>query len=154
HRPAGVVANPPCGPRLPCVSLAPRSLLPPLLGRMPPMRLFLSAGEPSGDLHGASLLRALRDRRPDVQALGFGGPRLPEAGCELPYPLCALALVGVLPVLASVPKFWSILNLAKRAFRERRPDALVLIDYPGFHWWLAGAARQLGIPVVYYVPPQ
>jgi lipid-A-disaccharide synthase len=118
------------------------------------MRLFLSAGEPSGDLHGASLTRSLRALRPGVQLDGFGGERMADAGCRLLYPLCDLALMGVLPVLASLPRFRYLLGLAERFFAEHRPDALVLIDYPGFHWWLARAARRHSIPVVYFVPPQ
>jgi lipid-A-disaccharide synthase len=118
------------------------------------MRLFVSAGEPSGDLHGANLLYHLRRQCPGVEVLGLGGERMAAAGCELVYPLCDLALVGFAPVLASLPQFYRVLGLARQSFRARRPDALVLIDYPGFHWWLAGCARKLGIPVVYFVPPQ
>jgi lipid-A-disaccharide synthase len=118
------------------------------------MRLFVSAGEPSGDLHGANLVRALHACRPDVEVLGFGGDTMAAAGCRLVYPLCDLAVVGIGPVLASVAKFAHILGLARQTFRTQRPDAVVLIDYPGFHWWLARAARTHGIPVVYFVPPQ
>jgi lipid-A-disaccharide synthase len=118
------------------------------------MRLFVSAGEPSGDLHAANLIRSLRDRRPDIEVLGFGGEKIAAAGCRLVYPLCDLAVVGIGPVLASLAKFYRILGLARQVFRTQRPDALVLVDYPGFHWWLAGAARKHGIPVIYFVPPQ
>jgi lipid-A-disaccharide synthase len=118
------------------------------------MRIFISAGEPSGDLHGASLLRALRQRRPDVEVAGFGGERMVEAGCRLVYPLCDLAVIGLGPVLASLPTFVRVLGLARQTFRQQRPDAVVLIDYPGFNWWLARAAREFGIPVSYFVPPQ
>src|ERR1700733_13606222 len=118
------------------------------------MRLFISAGEPSGDLHGASLIRCLRERVPDLDVVGFGGDRMAEAGCRLIYPLCDLAVVGFMPVLASVPTFAGILDRARQSFRAEKPDALVMIDYPGFHWWLAGCARKHGIPVSYFVPPQ
>ncbi len=118
------------------------------------MRLFISAGEPSGDLHGANLIRALRQRQPGLEIHGFGGERMVAAGCRLAYPLCEMALVGLFRVLANVPKFWRILSLADRVFQEQRPDALVLIDFPGFHWWLARRARAYGIPVLYFVPPQ
>jgi lipid-A-disaccharide synthase len=118
------------------------------------MRLFLSAGEPSGDLHGANLIRHLRDLHPGVSVDAFGGERITAAGANLVYPLCNLALVGVAPIFAHIPEFFRILALARRTFQERRPDAVVLIDYPGFHWWLGDCARKLGIPVVYFVPPQ
>jgi lipid-A-disaccharide synthase len=118
------------------------------------MRLFISAGEPSGDLHGASLIHALRERVPNLEVVGFGGERMGEAGCRLVYPLCDYAVVGIGPVLASVPTFARIIGLARRSFQTQPPDALVMIDYPGFHWWLAGCARKHGIPVSYFVPPQ
>jgi lipid-A-disaccharide synthase len=118
------------------------------------MRLFISAGEPSGDLHGANLIRSLRRLNPNVEYGGFGGDCMREVGCELVYPLCDLALVGIFKVLGSVPHFFRILEQADRHFRARRPDAVVLIDYPGFHWWLARRAQAQGIPVIYFVPPQ
>ncbi len=118
------------------------------------MRLFVSAGEPSGDLHGANLIHALRQREPSLDIRGFGGERMAVAGCRLVYPLCEMALVGLFRVIANVPKFRRILKLAERDFLEHRPDALVLIDFPGFHWWLARRARAQGIPVLYFVPPQ
>ncbi len=118
------------------------------------MRLFISAGEPSGDLHGASLIRSLRERVPNLDVVGFGGERMAEAGCRLVYPLCDHAVIGIGQVLNSLPTFAHILDLARDSFRDERPDALVMIDYPGFHWWLARAARKEGIPVSYFVPPQ
>lgn len=118
------------------------------------MRLFVSAGEPSGDLHGASLLSALRRRQPDLDLHGFGGDRMEQAGCRIHYPLTELAGVGVLRVLSSIPRVPRILKLADRLFGELRPDALVLIDFPAFHWWLAKTAKKHGIPVIWFVPPQ
>lgn len=118
------------------------------------MRVFVSAGEPSGDLHGANLLSALRELRPDVQVSGFGGERMAAAGCPLVYPLADHAILGILPAILSVPHIYGVLNMAARHFAEQRPDVVVLIDNPGFHWWLARTARKAGIPVVYFVPPQ
>jgi lipid-A-disaccharide synthase len=118
------------------------------------MRLFISAGEPSGDLHGASLIRALREREPNLEVVGFGGERMAEAGCRLVYPLCDYAVVGIGAVLASIPTFARVLGMARDSFQAQPPDAVVTIDYPGFHWWLAGCARKHGIPVSYFVPPQ
>jgi lipid-A-disaccharide synthase len=118
------------------------------------MRIFLSAGEPSGDLHGANLVRALHAARPDIECVGFGGERMEAAGCRLIYPLCKLAVMGVWRVLTNLRVFYGLLGEAEQFFREHRPDAVVLIDYPGFHWWLAKAAKRQGIPVYYFVPPQ
>jgi lipid-A-disaccharide synthase len=118
------------------------------------MRVFVSAGEPSGDLHGASLVRALRRLQPDVELSGFGGERMADAGCPLLYPLADHPVIGLTAAAASVPLIWRVLNQADRHFRERRPDVVVVIDNPGFHWWLARTARKHGIPVVYFVAPQ
>jgi lipid-A-disaccharide synthase len=118
------------------------------------MRLFVSAGEPSGDLHGANLIRSLREREPDIDLYGFGGDRMAAADCRLIYPLCNHAMVGIVRVLGSVGHFRRILRQADDVFRTERPDALVLIDFPGFHWWLARCARRHGVPVLYFVPPQ
>jgi lipid-A-disaccharide synthase len=118
------------------------------------MRIFISAGEPSGDLHGANLVRTFRRLHPGIECVGFGGERMEAAGCRLLYPLCRLAVMWFLRVLANAPVFLHLLSRADRYFRRYRPDAVVLIDYPGFHWWLARRAHFHGIPVFYFVPPQ
>lgn len=118
------------------------------------MRIFLSAGEPSGDLHAANLIQALRKRWPDAEFVGFGGPRMREAGAELQFELVALAVMWFGRVLLNIHKFLGLVRQADRYFREHRPDAVVLIDYPGLHWWIARRARAHKIPVFYYVPPQ
>lgn len=119
-----------------------------------PFQIFLSAGEPSGDLHGANLIRALRQLDGGVQCVGFGGERMQAAGCRLLYPLSRLAVMWFLRVLARGHVFLNLLAKADRFFHHHRPDAVVLIDYPGFNWWLARRAHHHGIPVFYFVPPQ
>lgn len=118
------------------------------------MRLFICAGEPSGDVHGASLIRSLRQLRPDMECVGFGGDRMAAEGCRLLYPLCHLAVMWFARVLANAPTFLRLVSEADRYFRHHRPDAVVLIDYPGFNWWMARRAHFHGIPVFYFVPPQ
>jgi lipid-A-disaccharide synthase len=118
------------------------------------MRIFICAGEPSGDVHGANLVRHLRRLHPDVECVGFGGDQMASAGCRLLYPLCRLAVMWLARVLANAHVFLSLLSQADRFFRRHRPDAVVLIDYPGFNWWLARRAHFHGIPVFYFVPPQ
>lgn len=118
------------------------------------MHIFISAGEPSGDIHAANLARALQRADPNITLTGFGGEQLSKAGCQLLYPLCDLAVMWILRVLANLPKFIGLLDQAEDHFRRTRPDAVVLIDYPGFHWHLARRAKRAGIPVFYFVPPQ
>lgn len=118
------------------------------------MRIFISAGEPSGDIHGANLVRHLRRLHPGVECVGFGGEHMKEAGANLLYPLTNLAVMWLARVLANITTFLGLLSRADRYFRHHRPDALVLIDYPGFNWWMARRAKAHGIPVFYFVPPQ
>jgi lipid-A-disaccharide synthase len=118
------------------------------------MRIFLCAGEPSGDIHGSNLIQALRSRRRDIECIGFGGERMAAAGCKLLYPLVQLAVMWFARTLANAPTFLNLLSRADRYFRHHRPDAIVLIDYPGFNWWVARRAHFHGIPVFYFVPPQ
>ena len=118
------------------------------------MRIFFSAGEPSGDVHGANLIRQLRLRDPEVEAVGYGGPEMAKAGCHLHTDLTALAVMWILRVLLNIHKFLALLGRADRYFDHHRPDAVVIIDYPGFNWWIARRAKAHGIPVFYYAPPQ
>ena len=118
------------------------------------MKLFFSVGEPSGDLHGANLITALKQRHDAVATVGFGGPRMLAAGCSLLRDMSDLAVMGLGPVLWKLPQFWQLKRQAERYLDQQRPDAVVLIDYPGFNWHIATAAKRRGIPVVYYGLPQ
>jgi lipid-A-disaccharide synthase len=118
------------------------------------MKIFFSVGEPSGDLHGANLVRELQRQHPGVKCVGFGGPKMQAAGCELHFELTSLAVMWIARVLANIFTFFKLLRQADRYFQNERPDAVVLIDYPGFNWWVANRAKRHGIPVYYFSPPQ
>jgi lipid-A-disaccharide synthase len=118
------------------------------------MKIFFSVGEPSGDLHGANLIRELRGRRNDLEFVGYGGPRMANAGCALHEDLTSLAVMWFARALLNLHRFWNLASRADRYFRHHRPDAVVLIDYPGFNWWIARRAKAHGIPVFYYGAPQ
>ena len=118
------------------------------------LRLFFSVGEPSGDLHGANLIRALTELAPGTQCVGYGGPRMQAAGAELHADLTRLAVMWFARVLLHIREFWKLLWQADRYLKQHRPDAVVLIDYPGFNWWIARRAKAHGIPVLYYGAPQ
>ncbi len=118
------------------------------------MKIFFSVGEPSGDLHGANLIRELRRVTPDGEYVGYGGPRMAAAGCQLHADLTELAVMWFLRVLLNLPRFWRLVCQADRHFRHQRPDAVILVDYPGFNWWIARCAKAHRIPVFYYGAPQ
>lgn len=118
------------------------------------MHIFLSAGEPSGDQHGAQLIRALRRHCPAARFSGFGGPQMERAGLESLYRLTDLAVMGVWAVLPLLWRFYRLVRTAGRFLEEQRPDVVVLVDFPGFNWWIARKAKQAGVPVIYYLPPQ
>lgn len=111
-------------------------------------------GEPSGDLHAAKLINSLRRHDPSLEFVGFGGAQMMQAGCELLYPLTELAVVGFVEVLPKLREFFRVADLATQNFEQNRPDAVVLVDFPGFNWHIAKRAKQRGIPVFYYLPPQ
>ncbi|HAD59312.1 MAG TPA: lipid-A-disaccharide synthase [Planctomycetaceae bacterium] len=118
------------------------------------MKIFFSAGEPSGDQHTAHLIAHLRQIRPDVATEGFGGPAMQEQGCKLLFELTTMAVMGILRVLPMIRQFRQLVKKAEAHLDESPPDAVVLVDFPGFNWWIARAARRRGIPVYYYLPPQ
>lgn len=118
------------------------------------MEVFLSVGEPSGDLHGANLISQMRNRRPDIGCVGFGGPRMAEAGCELLAEITGFAVMWLWQAVIRIPKFLMLLHQADQYFKTQRPSAVVLVDFPGFNWWVARRAKARGIPVFYYGVPQ
>jgi len=116
--------------------------------------VMLAAGEASGDLHGGALATALLKLAPDARLFGMGGERMAAAGVELLADAREMAVVGFTEALRQVPRARRTLATLRSALRSRRPDVLVTIDYPEFNLRLAEAARDAGIPVVYFVPPQ
>jgi len=118
------------------------------------MKIFFSVGEPSGDEHAAHLIEELRWRHPDLEACGYGGPQMEAVGCDLHYQMTDLAVMGIVRVLPLLSKFVKLARDAERFFQEERPDAVVLVDFPGFNWHIAKRAKAAGIPVFYYLPPQ
>lgn len=116
--------------------------------------VFLSAGDTSGDHHGARLVEELRGRLPGARFVGFGGEALRAAGVELLDPLADHPVMGFRHVLPALGRFVRLLNGADRWFARHRPDVVVPIDYPGFNVRLARLARRRGARVAYYICPQ
>jgi lipid-A-disaccharide synthase len=117
-------------------------------------RIFVSAGEPSGDAHAAALVRALRAADPSLAVEGVGGPQLAAAGVELIERIEHLTVIGFVEVLRKVPAHWRLLNTIRRRLASGEVGLVILVDYPGFHLRVATAAREAGVPVLYYVAPQ
>jgi len=117
-------------------------------------KIFVSAGEASGDLHASRLVEALRRRLPECRFAGFGGPRLAAAGMELREDLVESSVMGLWPVLASLGDILgTVARFVEELIRDP-PDLLVIVDYPGLNLNLARLARARGVPVVSYICPQ
>ena len=120
-----------------------------------PPAIMLVAGEASGDLHGASLCRALRGLEPSCRLFGMGGARMAAAGMDLMEDVTATAAVGHREAVGQVPRLYRAYRKLRAALSSpERPGVLVLIDFPEFNLRLARAARRAGVPVVYFIPPQ
>jgi lipid-A-disaccharide synthase len=120
------------------------------------LRLMIVAGEASGDAHAAALVRGLRDMAPEKQCEFFGatGAQMRAAGVESIVDSDALSILGLWEIASALPKFLRALRELKRAARERKPDAVVLVDWPDFNLRLARWLHGHEFRVIYYVSPQ
>ncbi|GAK61155.1 lipid-A-disaccharide synthase [Candidatus Vecturithrix granuli] len=116
--------------------------------------ILIVAGEASGDLHGAHLVRALKQQSPQLEICGVGGSHLTTEGVTLLGSSDELAVVGVFEVVKKLKTVWRVYKQLSRYLNEHRPDVLILIDYPEFNLRLARVAHRLGLPIVYYISPQ
>ena len=117
-------------------------------------RIYLSAGEPSGDAHAGALARALAAKSNDIELFGMGGSACDSAGVEIVQPIEELAVMCFSEVLVQFQTIRRAFRYVIDVCRDRRPDVAVLIDYPEFNLRLARVLRGMGIPVVLYVAPQ
>jgi len=115
-------------------------------------KVMISSGEASGELYGALLSREIKKRWPDTEIFGIGGPRMKQEGVSLIAPITHI--VGLVEVIKHLPEVKRTLDKARDALATRKPDVLVLIDYPDFNITLARKAKEEGIPILYYVSPQ
>jgi lipid-A-disaccharide synthase len=118
--------------------------------------IMIVAGEASGDAHAAKLVRALIEAEPDgnFEFFGAAGPNMREAGVEPVVRSDGLAIVGLLEIAAALPMFISALRDLRKAAVERRPDVVVLVDFPDFNLRLARSLKKLGFKLAYYISPQ
>ena len=117
---------------------------------------MLIAGESSGDAHAAKLVSAMRANSPEIQFEFFGatGEKMREANVETVVNADHLAIVGLPEIARSLPMFWKTFQTLKRSAIERKPDAVVLIDFPDFNLKLAKSLKKHGLKIIYYISPQ
>lgn len=116
--------------------------------------IMIVAGEASGDLHGANLIRAIRKKTDGFHFCGMGGPELEALNVELLYDAQKVAVVGLVEVISHLPSIFSAKRILSKRLKENLPALLIIIDLPDFNLMLAKTAKQLGVPVFYYITPQ
>ena len=128
----------------------------PLINALPKKNktIMIVAGEASGDMHGANLVREMLKIDPSLNFYGIGGNKLREEGVKLLANASDMAVVGLTEVVSKLGSILKIMGMMKKSLDERRPDLVILIDYPDFNLPLAKAAKKRGIKVFYYISPQ
>src|SRR5918993_2729431 len=116
--------------------------------------IMLVVGEASGDMHGASLVKALLKLDPNLTFFGVAGDQLQRMPFEAVFTVAKLTGMGLLELAGNMKNIVAAYRLLRRALRTRRPSLLVLIDFPEFNLRLARLAKKVGVPVLYYVSPQ
>lgn len=117
------------------------------------MKIMMSAGEASGDMHAAAVAAEIKKENPQIDIFGMGGKNMREAGVRIVYDIEHLGIIGFVEVLKHLPLFFKLIKFLKETMINEKPDVLVCIDYPGLNMKIAHAAKEMGIPVVYYIAP-
>lgn len=118
------------------------------------MRYYIIAGEASGDLHGSNLIKEIKKLDTDATIRCWGGDKMQAAGGELVKHYRELAFMGFTEVIMNLRTIFRNLRFCKEDIAQFKPDALILIDYPGFNLRIARWARQQGLKIIYYISPQ
>lgn len=116
--------------------------------------IFISAGDPSGDIAGSLLLKQLKQEKSDLEFFGLGGPRMRALGQKQPVDGKELAVLGFWEVAKRFSFFKKLMGEVVDSIKEKKPKVIILIDYPGFNLRLAQKIKHLNIPVIYYISPQ
>lgn len=118
-------------------------------------KIFIIAGENSGDLHASNLVRSIKSINSEYEFFGLGGDQLEKAGTRLLANIVQkLAIIGFVEIVRNIKRLKDLFNRVDTVLREDKPDAVILIDYPGFNIRVARMAKALNIPVIYYISPQ
>jgi len=117
-------------------------------------KVFISAGEASGDMHAAEVIEALLKQYPQTEISGIAGPAMQRAGCKPIADMNELNVMGVVDVLKSLPRIHRVRQRVLDHIATTRPDVVILVDFPGFHINIGRRIRQMGIPVLQYIAPK
>lgn len=118
------------------------------------VKFFIIAGEPSGDLHAASLIKEIKMVMPDASFYGIGGGNMLLAGLHAIHDISEMAVMGFAEVIKKYSFFQKVYNHAIGFIKKEKPDAIILVDYPGFNLRFAADAHKMGIKTIYYICPQ
>lgn len=116
-------------------------------------RIMISAGEASGDIHAAAVTAAIKKLNPDAEVFGMGGDALRNAGGEVLFDIKEHGVMGFAEIICKLPALFRLRNNFVKVMEQRRPDCLIVVDYPGFNMKIAKIAHEKGIPVVSYISP-
>ena len=119
-----------------------------------PKAVLIVAGEASGDIHGANLVRELKKKLPHLEFFGIGGDRMEEEGVDIVHHVREMSFLGFFEVLEHLPFVRRVLWEMVTLLEQRKPNLVLLIDYPGFNLRFAKEAKRHGLPVLYYISPQ
>ena len=118
------------------------------------LKFMIVVGEASGDSHAARLVKRLRELTPDAEFFGATGVHLREESVETIVKADELAIVGLPEIARALPMFWNVFQRLKKAANERKPDAVILVDFPDFNMKLAKSLKKSGLKIIYYISPQ
>ena len=116
--------------------------------------VFIVAGEPSGDIHAAKLVSAIKVISPKTKFFGNGGDKMSESGVEIIHHINDMSVMGFIEVIKHLPKLLNILQSTVSSIKNIKPDRIILVDYPGFNLRLAKKIKSLRIPITYFILPQ
>lgn len=117
------------------------------------MEALIIAGETSGDIHAANILKSFKKKK-EIKFFGIGGERMMKEGCEIIYPMDRIEVIGFLEPILKLKEILYARNFLIKKIKERKPEFAILVDFPGFNLSFAGILKKLNIPVFYFVAPQ
>ncbi len=118
------------------------------------IKIFICAGEASGDMHASAVIRAIQNISPQAEFFGVAGPMMSRAGCSAVHSMNELNVMGIGDVIRALPRIHRVEGSLCKWAEENQPDVAILVDFPGFNMRLGRKLKQMGIPVIHYIAPK